>query len=135
MSDCYSEISASESDSEEKQDVDSGEIVGKDGCVWLQKPKAVRSTPMLNIVKQKPGPKGNGCQADTPMKSFVLFFDYTVITVFVTWTNPKIENVKASYTSKRGFLYNISVTEIHTLIGILLFLGSTNISKESTESI
>ena len=33
VSDSYSEISASESDSEEKQDVDSGEILGKDGCV------------------------------------------------------------------------------------------------------
>jgi len=59
VSDCYSEISASESDSEEKQNVDSSEIAGKDGCVWLQKPKAVRRTQMQNIVKQKPGPKGN----------------------------------------------------------------------------
>jgi len=33
LSDSYSEISASESDSEEKQDVDSGEILGKDGYV------------------------------------------------------------------------------------------------------
>lgn len=65
VSDSYSEISASESDSEEKQDVDSCEILGKDGYVWSQKPKAVRRTPMRNIVKEKPGPKGNGCQADT----------------------------------------------------------------------
>jgi hypothetical protein len=33
-SDAYSEISASESDSEEKQDGDSREILGKDGYVW-----------------------------------------------------------------------------------------------------
>ena len=79
MSDCYSEISASESDSEEKQNVDSGEILGKDGYVWLQKPNAVRRTPMRNIVKQKPGPKGNGCQAETHLKSFQLFFDDAVI--------------------------------------------------------
>ena len=65
----YSEISASESDSEEKQVGDSREILGKDGYVWSQKPKAVR-TPMRNIVKEKPGPKGNGRQADTPFKSF-----------------------------------------------------------------
>jgi len=58
VSDCYSEISASESDSEEKQDVDSGEILGKDGYVWSQKPKAVRRTQMRNFVKEKPGPKG-----------------------------------------------------------------------------
>ena len=99
MSDSYSEISASESDSEEKQDVDSGEILGKDGYVWTQKPKAVRRTPMRNIVKEKPGPKGNGCQTDTPLKSFELFFDDAMITEIVTWTNQKIENVKTSYTS------------------------------------
>src|SRR5215469_12564592 len=58
-------ISASESVSEDEQDDDSREILGKDGYVWSQKPKAVRRTPMRNIVKEKPGPKGNGCQADT----------------------------------------------------------------------
>ena len=36
VSDSYSEISASESDSEEKQDGDSREILGKDGYVWLR---------------------------------------------------------------------------------------------------
>ena len=66
--------------------------------------KTVRRTPMRNIVKEKPKPKGNECQADTPLKSFELFFDYAVITEFETWTNQKIENVKTSYTSKPGFL-------------------------------
>ena len=80
VSDSYSEISASESDSEEKQDGDSREILGKDGCVWSQKPKSVRRTPVRNIVKEKPGPKGNGCQAETPLKSFELFFDDAMIT-------------------------------------------------------
>ena len=65
MSDSYSEISA---DSEYKQDVDSGEILGKDRYVWSQKPKAVRRTQMRNIVKEKPGPKGNGSEADTPLE-------------------------------------------------------------------
>jgi len=69
VSDFYSEISASESNPEEKQDVDSGEIFGRAGYVWSQKPKAVRRTPVHNIVKEKPGPKGNGCQADTTFKS------------------------------------------------------------------
>jgi len=135
VSDSYSEISASESDSEEKQDVDSGEILGKDGCVWSQKPQAVRRIPMCNIVKEKQGPKGNGCQADTPLKSFELFFDDAVITEIVTWTNQEIENVKTSYTSKPGFMYGTSVTEIRALIGILLFLGATRSSNESTASI
>jgi len=121
----YSEISASESDSEEKQDVNSREILGKDGYMWSQKPKAVRRTPMRNIVKEKPGPKGNGCQADTSLKLFALFFDDAMITEIVTWTKQKIENVKTSYTSKPGFLYNTSVTEIRALMGILLFLGAT----------
>jgi hypothetical protein len=133
-SDSYSEISASESDSEEKQDGDSREILGKDGYVWSQKPKAVRRTPVRNIVEEKPGPKGNGCQAETPLKSFELFFDDAMITEIVTWTNQKIENMKINYTIKPGFLYNTSVTEIRALIGVLLFLGATKISKESTAS-
>jgi len=57
-----------------------------------------------------------------------------VITEIVTWTNQKIENLKTSYTSKPGFLYNTSVTEIRALMGIMLFLGATNSSKESTAS-
>ena len=48
--------------------------------VWSQNPKAVRRTPMRNIVKEKAGPKVNGCQAGTPLKSFELFFDDAVIT-------------------------------------------------------
>ena len=110
VSDSYSEVSAIESDSEEKQNVDSGEILGKDGYVWSQKSKAVRRTPMRNIFKEKPGPKGNGCQADTLLKSFELFFDDAMIIEIVTWTNQKIENVKTSYTSKPGFLCNTTVT-------------------------
>jgi len=43
--------------------------------------------------------------------------------------------VKTSYTSKAGFLYNTSVTEICALIGILLFLGTTKSSKDSSASI
>ena len=90
---------------------------------------------MRNIVKEKPGPKGNGCQAVTPFKSFELFFDDAMITEIVTWNNQKIENVETRYTSKPGFLYSTSVTEIRALIGILLFLGATKSTKESTASI
>jgi hypothetical protein len=39
VSDSYSEISASESYSEEKQDGDSREILGKDGCVVTEAKK------------------------------------------------------------------------------------------------
>jgi hypothetical protein len=134
VSDSYSGISASDSDSEEKQDGDSREILGKDGYVWSQKPKVVRRTPMQNIVKEKPG-KRNGCQADTPMKTFELFFDDTMITEIVTWTNRKNENVKTSYTSENGFLFNTSVTEIRALAGFLLFLCATKNAIESTASI
>ena len=58
-----------------------------------------------------------------------------MITEVVTWTNQKIENVKTSHTSKPGFLYTTSVTEIRALISILLFLGTTKSSKESTANI
>ena len=71
---------------------------------------------MRNIVQENAGPKGNGFQADTLLKSFELFYDDALITEIVTWTNQKIENVKTSYTSKPGFLYNKSMTEIRALI-------------------
>jgi len=69
------------------------------------------------------------------LKLFELFFDDTMITEIVTMTNQTIENVKTSYTSKPGFLYNTSMTGIRALIGILLFLGATKSFKESTASI
>jgi len=68
VSDSYSKISTSDSNSDEKQDGNSREILGKDGYVCSQKPKAVKRTPMQNIVKEKTGPKGNGCQTGTPLK-------------------------------------------------------------------
>jgi len=73
--------------------------------------------------------------SSTPLKSFELFFDDAMIKETVTWTNQKTENVKTSYTSKTRFLYNTSMTEIRALISILLFLGATKSSKESTASI
>ena len=71
--DSYTEISASESDSEEKQEVHSGEILGKDGYVWSQKPKAVRRTQMRNIVKEKQGPKGMDIKQTHPWYHFSYF--------------------------------------------------------------
>jgi len=52
VSDSYSEISASESDSEEKQDGDSREILGKYGNVWSQKPKTVRKHQCEILLKE-----------------------------------------------------------------------------------
>jgi hypothetical protein len=58
-----------------------------------------------------------------------------MITEIVTWTNQKIEKVKINYIIKTGFLYNTTLREIRALIGMLLFLGATNIAKENTASI
>jgi hypothetical protein len=43
--------------------------------------------------------------------------------------------MKTIYTNKPGFPYNTRVTEIRALTGILLFLGATKSSKESTARI
>jgi hypothetical protein len=69
------------------------------------------------------------------LKSFELFFDDAMITEIVEWTNQKIENMKINYTIKTGFLYNTSATDICALLGILLLVGATKSSKESTASI
>jgi hypothetical protein len=58
VSDTYSGISPIESDSEEKQNGDSREILGEDGYVWSQKPKSLRRTPVLYISKRKQDRKG-----------------------------------------------------------------------------
>jgi hypothetical protein len=58
-----------------------------------------------------------------------------MLKMIVSWTKQKIKNVKTNYTIKPGFLYNKSMTEIPALIAILLFLGATKTSKESTGSI
>lgn len=76
---------------------------------------------MRNIVKQKPG---NGCQADTPLKAFDLFFDDAMTTEIVTWTNQIIENVKSSYKRNAGFVYqtcdrNLSNRKHHALYKII----------------
>jgi hypothetical protein len=47
VSDSYSEISASESDSEEEQDGDSREILGKDGYVWSRFLQWGQTDPMV----------------------------------------------------------------------------------------
>jgi hypothetical protein len=44
VSDSYSEISASESDSEENQDGDNREIIGKDGCVITEAKSCQKNT-------------------------------------------------------------------------------------------
>ena len=87
------------------------------------------------LSKRNQDRKGIDIKQTHPLKSFELFFDDAVITEIVTWTNQKTGNVKTSYTSKPGFLYNTSVTEIRALIGILLFLGTTTCSKDSSASI
>ena len=50
VSDSYSEISASESDSKEEQDGDSREILGKDGYVWSHFLQCGQIDPMVLLL-------------------------------------------------------------------------------------
>ena len=58
VSDSYSEISARESDSEDKQDVDRGEILGKDGYVLSQKPNLSEEYKCAILSKRNQDRKG-----------------------------------------------------------------------------
>ena len=125
LSDSNSETDESHTESEDKDDSVSQKVRGKDGYLWRTEPKNARRTPRRNIVTSTPGLKGIGLKADTPLKSFELFFDDFVLSEIVTWTNQKIENVREAYTIISGFTYNTNATEVRSLKEILLFLGVT----------
>ena len=87
LSDSNSETDGSHTESEDEDDSVSQEVRGKDGYLWRTEPKNARRTPRRNIVTSTPGPKGIKLKADTPLKSFELFFDDFVLSEIVTWTN------------------------------------------------
>ena len=134
LSDLNSETDGSDTESEDEDCSVCQEVRGKDGYLWRTEPKNARRTPRRNIVTSTPGLKGKGLEADTPLKSFELFFDDSVVSEIATWTNQKIEKVRKAYTIRSGFTYDTNETEVRGLIGVLLFLGVTKSSKESTAS-
>ena len=107
LSDLNSETDGSDTESEDKDCSVCQEVQGKDGYLWRTEPKNARRTPRQNIVTSTPGLKGKGLEADTPLKSFKLFFDDSMVSEIATWTNQKIEmyvkdNVKdASFVQDR----------------------------------
>ena len=135
LSDLNSETDGSDTESEDKYCSVYQEVRGKDGYLWRTGPKNARRTPRRNIVTSTPGLKGKGLEADTPLKSFELFFDDSMVSKIATWTNQKIEKVRKAYTIRFGFTYDTNETEVRGLIGVLLFLGVTKSFKESTASV
>ena len=87
LSDSNSEIDGSDTEYEDEDDSVGQEVRGKDGYLWKTEPKNARRTPRRNIVRSTPGPKCIGLEADTPLKSFELFFDDSMLSEIVTWTN------------------------------------------------
>ena len=135
LSDLNSETDGSDTESENEDCSVFQEVRGKDGYLWRTEPKNARRTPRRNIVTSTPGPKGKGLEADTPLKSIKLFFDDFMVSEIATWTNQKIKKVRKAYTIRSGFTYDTNETEVRGLIGVLLFLGVTKSSKESTASV
>ena len=58
-----------------------------------------------------------------------------MVSEIATWTNQKIQKVRKTYTIRSGFTYDTNETEVRGLIEVLLFLGVTKSSKESTASV
>ena len=58
-----------------------------------------------------------------------------MISVITRWTNQKISQVKEKFATRQGFTYETKDEEIKALLGILILLGATKSSKESTSSI
>ena len=134
LSDLNSETDECDTESEDADDSVSHLVRGKDGCLWKTEPKNVRRTPCRNVITSTPGLKGKRLEEDTHLKSFELFFD-DGLSMIVTWTNQKIEVVRKDFIIRSGYTYGINETEVRGLIGVLLFLGVTKSSKESTASV
>ena len=79
LSDSNSKTNGSDTESEDEDGSVSQEVQGKDGYLWRTEPKTARRTPGGNIVTGTSGPKGKGLEADTPLKSFELFFDASML--------------------------------------------------------
>ena len=58
-----------------------------------------------------------------------------MISIITRWTNQKISQVKEKFATRQGFTYETKDEEIKALIGILILLGATKSSKQSTSSI
>ena len=94
LSDLNSETDGSDTESKDEDCSVCQEVRGKYGYLWRTEPKNAGRTPRRNIVTSTPGPKGKGLEADTPLKSFELFFDDSMVSEIATWTNQKIEKVR-----------------------------------------
>ena len=79
LSDSNSKIDGSDTEYEDEDDSVGQEVRRKDGYLWKTEPKNARRTPRQNIVRSTPGPKCIGLEADTPLKSFELFFDDSML--------------------------------------------------------
>ena len=75
LSDSNSEIDGSDTEYVDEDDSVGQEVRGKDGYLWKTEPKNARRTPRRDIVRSTPSPKCIGLEADTPLKSFELFFE------------------------------------------------------------
>ena len=67
------------------------------------------------------------------MESFELFFNNSMLSEIVTWTNQKIENMREAYTNRCRLTNNTNDMEVQALIGILLFLGITEFQRKYTK--
>ena len=75
--------------------------------------------PLRNIVSEKPGPKTDKALAHSPQISFEHFINESLITITITWTNQKIEQVRDRLKSRQVFAYDTENIEIKAIIEIL----------------
>ncbi|XP_022093378.1 piggyBac transposable element-derived protein 4-like isoform X3 [Acanthaster planci] len=98
-----------------------------DGTVWSNNPRPTAKMARPNIMTQKAGPRNVG-GATTPLEIFELFFPAAMLHVILQHTN-------AQGVMKRGKEWrNVALMELYAFLGLLLYLGLTNLGHERVRS-
>lgn len=65
-----------------------------------------------------PGPTPKASNADTPEKSFTLFFEDQIIDETVTWTNVRSDAEAAKYQRRMATVQRTTTAEVRAMLGI-----------------
>ena len=85
----------------------------------------VNTTPVTNILKDKPGPHGAACRVRTSLDAFELYFTDEMLEKIVTYTNASIDHFCAEYPdvlmkdNKKTHIKNVDIVDIRAYFGIL----------------
>lgn len=130
------EVQINTQEQQELQKRDHQAFYGKDRTKWLKNPKTRGRTTAKNIVVTLPGLKGTSKQnpPSSVTQSWNIIFTEDMCDMIVQYTNRRIENVQARYSTfkkrknsrqqfKPSFISKTSNTEVKAFIGLMYLSG------------